>query len=283
LLVRDARIAKESGICGDSGAYVDFGNWGHYRDFQRCEHRAAAAVAVWRSGATGAHRGESRRRDELFFCELPGFARGAVAIGPAGEAYRPWTFNVSGGAEPAQTEGAMISAGLFDALGVRPELGRGFTADEQRESANSVTVLSYGLWQRQFGGDSGVIGRTIRVSDVPHVVVGVMPAGFEFPQDTKIWTPLAIGGELSKNRRSHLLHVVARLTPGATTAQAEAELHAFAAGVMQQNREWTPGFRWRSEICTNASPLRCGRRCWCCWAQWGWCCWQRARMWRTWC
>jgi putative ABC transport system permease protein len=159
------------------------------------------------------------------------------------EAYRPWTFNVSGGAEPAQTEGAMISAGLFDALGVRPGLGRGFTADEQCESADNVTVLSYGLWQRQFGGDSGVIGRTIRVSDVPHVVVGVMPAGFEFPQDTKIWTPLAIGGELSKNRRSHLLHVVARLTPGATTAQAEAELHAFVAGVMRQNPGVDTGFQ----------------------------------------
>jgi putative ABC transport system permease protein len=157
--------------------------------------------------------------------------------------YRPWTFNVSGGAEPAQAEGAMISAGLFDALGVAPELGRSFTEDEQREGADHVAVLSFGLWQRQFGGDPGVVGKTIRVSDVSHVIVGVMPAGFEFPQRAKIWTPLAISGEVAKNRRSHLLHVIGRLTPGATAAQAEAELRAFVDGVMQQNPGVDTGFQ----------------------------------------
>ena len=132
------------------------------------------------------------------------------------EAYRPWTFNVSGGntsggAEPAQEEGAMISVGLFDALGVAPQLGRNFSEEEQHEGADHVAVLSYGLWQRQFGSDPGALGKTIRVSDVPHVIVGVMPPGFAFPQDASIWTPLTIDGELRKNRRAHLLKVIGRL------------------------------------------------------------------------
>jgi putative ABC transport system permease protein len=164
------------------------------------------------------------------------------------EAYRPWTFNVSGGntsggAEPAQEEGAMISVGLFDALGVAPQLGRNFSEEEQHEGADHVAVLSYGLWQRQFGSDPGALGKTIRVSDVPHVIVGVMPPGFAFPQDASIWTPLTIDGELRKNRRAHLLKVIGRLAPGATPAQAQSELKSFVEGVQQQNPGVDPGFQ----------------------------------------
>jgi predicted permease len=158
-------------------------------------------------------------------------------------AYRQWTFNVSGGAEPVQAEGAMISASLLDALGVAPAAGRGFTEDDQHEGADNLAIVSYGLWQRQFGGDAGVVGKTIRVSDVPHVIVGVMPAGFDFPQGTEIWTPLMTDGELSRNRRSHLLRVVGRLAPGMTLAQADAEMSAFAESVMRQNPGVEPGLR----------------------------------------
>jgi putative ABC transport system permease protein len=158
-------------------------------------------------------------------------------------AYRPWTFNVSGGSEPTQAEGAMISANFFDSLGVMPELGRGFLDDEEREGADNVAVLSNALWEQQFGGDQAILGKKIRVSDEPHVVVGVMPAGFEFPQGARIYTPLAIGAEIQKNRRSHLLHLVGRLTANATLSQAGAELQSFAGGVMQQNPGVDTGFQ----------------------------------------
>jgi putative ABC transport system permease protein len=158
-------------------------------------------------------------------------------------AYRPWTFNVSGGAEPAQAEGAMISATLFDVLGVAPELGRGFTEDESRDGADNVVLLSYGLWQRQFAGDPEAVGRTIQVSDAPHVIVGVMPAGFAFPQGARLWTPLVAGIELQKNRRSHLLQLVGRLSAKATAAQSQTELRAFVEGVQQQNPGVDPGFQ----------------------------------------
>jgi putative ABC transport system permease protein len=162
-------------------------------------------------------------------------------------AYRPWTFNVSRGssrtgAEPVQADGAMISPGLFAVLGATPELGRGFTSDEQQPSAANVAILSYGLWQSQFGGDPGALGKTLNVSDVPHVIVGVMPAGFDFPNEARIWTPL-VKDELRTNRKSHLLGVIGRLEPPASRDQAESELHAFADGVQEQNPGVDPGFR----------------------------------------
>src|SRR5579863_2626356 len=164
----------------------------------------------------------------------------------ATEAYRPWTFNVSreratSGAEPVQASGAMISPDLFDVLGATPELGRKFTPDEQQPDAANVAILSYGLWQSQFAGDPSALGKTLTVSDVPHVIVGVMPPGFDFPGDAQIWTPL-VTDELRANRKSHLLGVIGRLAPAASREQAESELRAFADGVQEQNPGVDPGF-----------------------------------------
>ena len=151
--------------------------------------------------------------------------------------YRPWTFNVTGGGEPEQVDGAMVSANLFSTLAVVPELGRGFTKEEEREGEDRVAVLSYGLWQRRFGGDPNVIGKTIRVSDKPYEIVGVMPAGFEFPDQTNwlpgsgvagLWTPLVIAGELADNRRSHLVKAIGRLARGASLTAAQTELDGLA-------------------------------------------------------
>ena len=158
-------------------------------------------------------------------------------------AYRPWTFNVSGGAEPEQAEGAMISASLLETLGASPEIGRRFTKDEERQGADLVTILSYGLWQRQFGADPAALGKTFRVNDVPHLIVGVMPAGFSFPDKAQIWTPLAMSEESQRNRRSHLYRVVGRLAPGATQPGADAELRAFADGVSERNPGIDVGLR----------------------------------------
>jgi putative ABC transport system permease protein len=161
-------------------------------------------------------------------------------------AYRPWTFNVSpganGGAEPVQADGAMITADLLDVLGATPELGRGFTLDEQHAGASKVAILSYALWQSQFGGDPNVLGKTLNVSDEPHVIVGVMPGGFDFPDAARIWTPL-VTDELATNRRSHLLGVVGRLARGISRQQAEGELRAFVGGVQEQNPGVDPGFQ----------------------------------------
>ena len=126
-------------------------------------------------------------------------------------AYRAWTYNVRGGSEPVQVEGAMISADLFDVLGVPSLIGRGFTLNEQREGGEHVAMLSYGLWMSEFGGNPGIAGTTIRISDVPHVIVGVMPAGFEFPQGARLWTPLRCDRSSSRRRKSGQIGASPRL------------------------------------------------------------------------
>jgi hypothetical protein len=164
--------------------------------------------------------------------------------------YRPFSFNVTGEGEPEQVDGAFVSANLFSTLGVMPELGRGFTADEQREGANHMVVLSYALWQRRFGGDPEIIGKTIRVSDTAHEIVGVMPARFTFPDQTSwlpgsgvmgLWTPLVIEGESAKNRRSHIVRSIGRLAPGASLAAAQAELEQVAQRINEENPGVDPG------------------------------------------
>src|SRR4029453_15596381 len=88
--------------------------------------------------------------------------------------------NLVGIGEPARIGGIAVTAGVFPVLGVRPLLGRGFDAAANDHDAGPV-VVAYGLWQSQFGGDPGVIGKTIRLDDTPRAIIGVMPAGFTFP------------------------------------------------------------------------------------------------------
>src|SRR5262249_7335940 len=130
------------------------------------------------------------------------------------------------------------------------ELGRGITVDEQREGVNQVVVLSYGLWQRRFGGDPGVIGKMMRVSDTPHENVGVMPAGVAFPDqrvwlagsgEKRVWTALVSHSELAKNRRSHLVKSVGRLVSGANLVAAKAELEGLGQRVNEENPGVDPG------------------------------------------
>src|SRR5882724_3297505 len=163
--------------------------------------------------------------------------------------YRPWSFNVTGDGEPEQVDGAMVSANMFSTLGATPEIGRGFTDDEQRASAG-VVVLSYGLWKRRFGGDAGVIGKMIRVSDAPHEIIGVMPERFEFPDKTLwlagsgtagLWTPLVIEGSLANNRKSHLVKAIGRLAPSVRLEVAQAELDGLAQRIGEQYPGVDPG------------------------------------------
>jgi len=163
--------------------------------------------------------------------------------------YRPWSFNVTGEEEPEQVDGAFVSWNFFSTLGVRPELGREFTAEEQLNGAG-VVVLSYALWQQRFGGDPKMIGKTIRVNDAPHEIVGVMPASFDFPDKTTwlagtgavaIWTPLDTESYLASNRKSHLIKVIGRLAPGASLKAAQAELHGLAHTVAEQYPGVDPG------------------------------------------
>jgi putative ABC transport system permease protein len=145
------------------------------------------------------------------------------------------SLSLTGRGEPERIEGERVSASLFPLLGVTPALGRVFTEQEDRSDAQGVIVLSHSLWQRRFGGDTGIIGQSLTLSNHPYTVVGVMPAHFRFPgREQEFWVPMAFEPDEAAGRGDHYLSVVARLKPGVTRRQAQAEMDAIAARLQQQ-------------------------------------------------
>ena len=148
------------------------------------------------------------------------------------------TFNLTAIDEPERLRGALATGSLFPTLGTSPVLGRVFT---DADTDPQLVVLSHSLWQRRFAGDRGVIGRKVALNGRPHTVIGVMPAGFAFPEKiTELWAPLV--PEPGMNRGYHLLSVIGRLEPDATIEQARAELSAMAARSAadhpETNKDW---------------------------------------------
>ncbi|HEY0380189.1 MAG TPA: ABC transporter permease [Pyrinomonadaceae bacterium] len=144
-------------------------------------------------------------------------------------------FNLTGGDTPEQVIGNTVTPNMFATLGVRPILGRDFLAEEGQAGRDNVVILSHGLWQRRFGSSPNIVGQAISVNGRPSTVVGVMPEGFEFPRAAcELWTPLAPGDNFKTNRRAHFLYTRARLKPGVTIAQAQAEMDTIAARLRQQ-------------------------------------------------
>jgi predicted permease len=135
--------------------------------------------------------------------------------------------SASGGGLPEHLHSANITWNLFPTLGVQPALGRGFTAADDSLSANGTVVLSWSLWQRRFGGDPGILNRTIDLDTKPYTVIGIMPAWFEFPDSrTQLWMPVyhEMPDKMMKVLDMHTFRVVGRLKPGVTAAQATADL-----------------------------------------------------------
>jgi putative ABC transport system permease protein len=143
--------------------------------------------------------------------------------------------NLTGDGEPVRIGYASVTANTFSTLGAQPLLGRGFTPEEERPGA-AVAVLSYGLWQGRYGGDPGLVGRSIQLDGVPRAVVGVMPPGFRLPTDfgedavepTALWVPLALDTS-QLERGSHGYYAAAQLASGSGVPEANAELDALAA------------------------------------------------------
>lgn len=135
------------------------------------------------------------------------------------------------GAEPERARGVAVSANLFSVLGVEAALGRTFAGDEDVPGGPSVVVLSHSLWERRYGADPDIIGRSVTINGRSAQVVGVMPEGFAFPHpEVALYIPLAIDPELDTNRRAHYLAVLGRLAEGASLHTAEAEMQGMMAG-----------------------------------------------------
>jgi putative ABC transport system permease protein len=139
------------------------------------------------------------------------------------------SFNLTGAGEPERVQAARVSIGLFPLLGVEAVVGRTFTDDEERRGSHQVALVSNGLWQRRFGADPGLVGRTLSLNDQSFTVVGILPPDFRFlPEEYEIFIPMVLDGWEATARGTHPLRVVARLKEGVTLAQAQAEMDQIA-------------------------------------------------------
>ena len=140
-------------------------------------------------------------------------------------AYYPGAINLVGTGEPVRLESAAMTVNTLDMLGVRPELGRGFAAQDGLPGAPHTLLLSHAAWQTRFGGDAGILGRSVQVDGAPFTVIGVMPPDFSFPQrGMQVWRPLAFAESLPE-RDNNYLKVIAKLRPGVTLETARAEMN----------------------------------------------------------
>jgi predicted permease len=133
-------------------------------------------------------------------------------------------FPITGLAEPERVSGNWVTVDFFPTLGVDPQLGRQFTADEAEPGAPDAVLLSHGYWQRRFGGDPDAVGRTISVEGYPSTIVGVMPADFRFRYDADIWLPIREGYMDTGGRTSHSWQIVGRVRSGVSIDQAQAQV-----------------------------------------------------------
>jgi predicted permease len=159
--------------------------------------------------------------------------------------YNNQSLTLTEGGQALHIVGEAVSADLFPLLGVHPMLGRNFVASED-EPGNRVAILSYALWQRQFGSDPSIVGKSITLDGRQYMVVGIMPAGFNFPvlrdnTAAELWTTVAMLGEtqdgsqpMTEQRGNDFLSCVARLKPGASLQQAQAKMDVISASLRQQ-------------------------------------------------
>jgi putative ABC transport system permease protein len=156
--------------------------------------------------------------------------------------YHDNQFTLTGLDRPVEVDAEVVSWDFLPALGIEPELGRGFRAEEEK-GGTRVVLISHDLWTSQFAGDKSVIGRAIRLSGDLYTIIGVMPPSFRFPVNQArvgIWTTLAVDDDPrdpkpnTKNRGSHFLGAFGRLKPGVTVAQADQDLRAIAVNLAKQ-------------------------------------------------
>ena len=144
------------------------------------------------------------------------------------------SFNITGDGEPERVMAFSVTSNFFPLFGVQPLIGRGFLPEEDRPGSNRVVVLSHSLWQSRYGGDPQILNREIMLNGEKHTVVGVMPASFQFlEREVRMWVPIAFTSEDITNRGGHYLKVIARLKPGVTVTQAQADMNAVMARIVK--------------------------------------------------
>jgi putative ABC transport system permease protein len=207
-------------------------------------------VAVWETneqpGAEANHRNEVAKGNFYDWREQNQVFKQIAALTYA-------NFNLTEVAEPERIQGAVVSFNFFETLGIQPAIGRSFVTEEESPAASRSVVISHGLWQRRFGGDSNVLGKTHIFNGESFAVVGVMPAGFEIqfpaPLLVEMWTPMR-HGSTDGDRKEHYLYVLGRLKDGVSTEQSQAGMNVIARQLQLQYPDTNKGTG------VNVIPLR---------------------------
>jgi putative ABC transport system permease protein len=195
-------------------------------------------VAVWETNAKPGT--EPNNRNEVALSNfLDWRAQNSVFDQLAALTYA--SVNLTGVAEPERIQSAVVTTNLFQTLGVEPLAGRAFLPEEENVKSPRAVVISHGLWQRRFGADPGVVGRTLTLNGNPTTVVGIMPQDFQlqFPISMAVdmWLPMRIDGAAAPDRRYHYLYVLGRMKPGVSTEQAQSGMSAIVGQLQQQYPE----------------------------------------------
>ena len=170
----------------------------------------------------------------------------------------PLPLNLTGSGEPERLSAAGITGNYFQALGAKPLLGRTFVLENEKPGNDQVVVLSYALWQKRFGGDPAIVGKTIALDGKAREVIGVMPQHFNFPSAAGLWIPINfdIDPEM-KLRKAHFMRPIGKLKEGVTIAQAQADMDLIPANWKAVDRVHTGwGLRrsLREELVGNTRP-----------------------------
>ncbi len=164
---------------------------------------------------------------------------------------------LTGRGEPERLDGVIASANIFDILGAKPALGRGLREHEDQPGKEKVAILSHHMWNTEFKSDPHIIGKPITLDGDLYSVVGVMPAGFQFPisaDPAALWLPIAFDGAMARSRGVSIYNGIARLRPGVTAAQASAQMDAIYDRLVKQYRSnHTPG--WHLRVVPQLSDL----------------------------
>lgn len=155
--------------------------------------------------------------------------------------YRWWSTNLTGSDYPERVQGFQVTTNFLEIVGVKPLLGRGFSADQNQPGKDAVALLTYSLWQRRFGADPNIVDKTISTNGVTRTVIGVMPPDFNYPKGAEIYAPIAITPELARSRGNHSYLGIGRLKPGVTLQSAQVDLDRIATQLEHQFPETNTG------------------------------------------
>ncbi|MFZ0063158.1 MAG: ABC transporter permease [Pyrinomonadaceae bacterium] len=198
-------------------------------------------VWVWGNISNGSNQASVSPPDFLDFRQQnTTFEQFAAAIGV------PVPLNLTGIGEPERLTAAAVTGNYFQALGAAPALGRTFLLENEKPGNEQVAVLSYGLWQKRFGGDREIVNKTLTLDGKTCVVIGVMPQTFTFPQAAELWVPINFDiSEGMKQRKAHFMRPIGKLKQGVTLAQAQADTDAIANRLAQQYPDSNEGWNLR--------------------------------------